>query len=150
MIKMVLIGLNILMRKRFRRKPAIIYSAIVIVSVLLISCSSPQKSAEEENVLTSLNNIQNGLEANISYDKYAELLVNAKMELAQFKQLEQNNSCFTSAVEKCYASYEIARKAWKQKLATDDEKKKQDMDMTFSFSISFASLSIEKANKCYE
>ncbi len=131
------------------RKSAIIYSAIVIVSVLLISCSGPQKSTEEENVLTSLNDIQNSLEASISYDKYAELLVNTKMKLDQLKQSEQNNSCFMSAVEKSYASYEIARKAWKQKLAADDEKRKQDMDMTYSFSISFASLNIEKANNCY-
>ena len=147
---MILIGLTILMRESFMRKPAIIYSAIVIVSILLISCSSTQKSAEEENVLTSLSNIQNSLEANISYDKYTELLVDARMKLDQFKQSEQNNSCFKSSVEKCYASYEIARKAWKQKLATDDEKRKQDMDTTFSFSISFASLNIEKANNCYK
>jgi len=147
---MVLIGFNIFMRKSSMRKPAIIYSAIVIVSVLLISCSGPQKSPEEENVLTSLNTIQNSLEADISYDKYAELLVTTKMKLDQLKQSEQNNSCFKSAVEKCYASYEIARKAWRQRLATDDEKRKQDMDMTFSFSISFASLSIEKANNCYK
>jgi len=132
------------------RKSAIVFSAIVIITVLLISCFSPIKSSEEENLLHALNTIQNSLEANISYDKYAELLVRAKIQVDELKQSGQNSSCFISAVEKCYASYEIARKAWKQKLETDDEKRKQDMEMTFSFSISFASLNIEKANNCYK
>ncbi len=132
------------------RKFAIVFSAIAILTMLLISCFNPKKSTEEENLLNSLNNIQNSLEANISYDKYSDLLVKAKIQVDELKQSEQNNSCFISAVEKCYASYEIARKAWKQKLETDDEKRKQDMEMTFSFSISFASLNIEKANNCYK
>lgn len=132
------------------RKFAIVFSAIAILTMLLISCFNPKKSTEEENLLNSLNNIQNSLEANISHDKYSDLLVKAKIQVDELKQSEQNNSCFISAVEKCYASYEIARKAWKQKLETDDEKRKQDMEMTFSFSISFASLNIEKANNCYK
>jgi hypothetical protein len=31
-----------------------------------------------------------------------------------------------------------------------DEGRKADMEMTMSFSLSFASINIEKANKCYE
>jgi hypothetical protein len=53
-------------------------------------------------------------------------------------------------VDKCYASYEIARKAWKQKMEADDEQRKQDMDLTFSFSISFAAACIQNANNCYK
>ena len=79
------------------RKSDIIFSAIVVVMLLLNSCFSPKKSAEEENVLKSLGNIQNSLEANISYDQYAELLVDAKIQVDGLKQSEQNNTCFISA-----------------------------------------------------
>ncbi|MGD9372257.1 MAG: hypothetical protein PVF14_12625 [Desulfobacterales bacterium] len=54
------------------------------------------------------------------------------------------------AIDKCFASYEIARKAWKKKLEAKDEIRKADMDLTLSFSMSFAALNIEKANNCYK
>jgi hypothetical protein len=129
---------------------AIILFTTLLAFQVLLSCSGPQKSVEEESVLNTLTNIQNSLEANISYDNYVELLKEAKIEVDRLRQSGQNSSCFVSAVDKCYASYEIARKAWKQKLETDNEQRKQDMEMTFAFSISFAALNIEKANKCYK
>lgn len=119
------------------------------ILMMIISCFGPQKSAEEESALNSLTRIQNSLEGNITYDSFVGLLNEAKLEVDRLKQSGENR-CFLSAVDKCYASYEIARKAWKQKLETDDEKRKQDMEMTFSFSISFATLNIEKANNCYK
>ena len=130
-----------------------IYNVLVLILcllILMVSCSGPQKSAEEESVLNSLTRIQNGLESNITYDSFVGLLSEAKMEVDRLKGSPENNRCFVSAVEKCYASYEIARKAWKQKLETEDEKRKQDMEMTYSFSLSFATLNIEKANNCYK
>jgi hypothetical protein len=137
-------------RIEFMRK---IYKVLVIIPclfILIISCSGPQKSAEEESALNSLTRIQNGLESNITYDNFVGMLNEAKMEVDQLKQSPENNRCFVSAVEKCYASYEIARKAWKQKLETEDDKRRQDMEMTYSFSLSFATLNIEKANNCYK
>ena len=119
------------------------------VLMMIVSCSGPQKSTEEETALNSLIHIQDSLEGNITYDNFVGLLNEAKFDLDRLKRSGENQ-CFISAVNKCYASYEIARKAWKQKLETDDAKRKQDMEMTFSFSISFASLSIEKANNCYK
>ena len=119
------------------------------VLMMIVSCSDPQKSTEEESALNSLTRIQNSLEGNITYDNFVGLLNEAKLEVDRLKQSGENR-CFLSAVDKCYASYEIARKAWKQKMETDDENRKQDMEMTFSFSISFATLNIEKANNCYK
>ena len=113
--------------------------------MMIVSCSGPQKSTEEETALNSLIRIQDSLEENITYNSFVGLLSEAKLDLDRLEQ-SRENQCFRSAVNKCYASYEIARKAWKQKLDTDDAKRKQDMEMTFSFSISFASLNIEKAN----
>ena len=132
------------------RKVIRVFGAILFLCIILISCSESKKSTEEENVLKSLINIQNSLETNVSYDNFVELLRNAKTELDSLKQAEKKNSCFLAAVDKCYASYEIARKAWKQKTETENEKKQQDMEMTLSFSLSFASLSIEKARYCYK
>ena len=131
------------------RKVTIFLLSALYVLMIIVSCSGPQKSEEEENALISLTRIQNSLEGNISYDNFVGLLNEAKFEMDRLKQSGENK-CFLSAIDKCYASYEIARKAWKQKLETDDEKRKQDMEMTFSFSISFATLNIEKANSCYK
>jgi hypothetical protein len=131
-------------------KVVMVFLPILILSVIFTSCSSPKKSTEEENVLNSLRNIQDKLEANISYDELTTLLKDTKPQLDRLKQSQNHNRCFISAVDKCYASYEIARKAWKQKKETDNEQRRQDMEMTFAFSKSFASLSIERADNCYK
>ena len=132
------------------RKNASVFLTIFFLVVIFISCSSPKKSTDEENVLNTLTQIQNSLEADITYDRFAGMLMEAKVQVDGQKQSENYNSCFVSAVDKCYASYEIALKAWKHKLETHDQKRKQDMEMTYSFSLSFATLNIEKANECYK
>jgi hypothetical protein len=131
-------------------KGAMVSLTILILCVIFTSCSGPKKSTEEENVLNSLRNIQNKLEANISYDELAALLRDTKPQVDRLKQSQNHNRCFISAVDKCYASYEIARKAWKQKQETPNEQRRQDMEMTFAFSKSFAALSIERADNCYK
>ncbi len=131
------------------RKITIFLISAICVLMMIVSCSGPQKSTEEETALNSLIHIQDSLEGNITYDNFVGLLSEAKLDLDRLKQSGENQ-CFMSAVNKCYASYEIARKAWKKKMETEDAKRKQDMEMTFSFSISFASLNIEKANNCYK
>ena len=131
------------------RKTIILSIPAMCMLMMIISCSGQQKTAEEKSVLNSLTRIQNSLEGDITYDNFVGLLNEAKLEVDRLKQSGENR-CFLSAVDKCYASYEIARKAWKQKLETDDDKRKQDMDMTFSFSLSFATLNIERANNCYK
>ena len=130
-------------------KSASIAFSILLVIILLTSCLSPKKSTEEENALNSLLQIQNKLEADITYDEFAVLLRDAKPKVDRLKQTENNNRCFISAVDKCYAAYEIAGKAWKRKMETNNDKIRQDMETTFSFSISFATLNIQKANNCY-
>ena len=123
--------------------------SILLAIIMLTSCLSPKKSTEEENALNSLIQIQNNLETDITYDEFAVLLRNAKPKVDSLKQSENNNKCFISAVDKCYAAYEIARKAWKRKMETDNVKTRQDMETTFSFSVSLATLNIAKANNCY-
>jgi hypothetical protein len=122
----------------------------LIALILLFSGCSPKITTQEAKVLVSLGEIQRGVETNIDYDKFVQLLLTAKAEIDLLKQNDKPNPCFQSAVEKCYASYEIARKAWKKKMEVTDEGRKADMEMTLSFSLSFASINIERANKCYE
>ena len=131
-------------------KGVMVFLAVLIMCIIFISCSGPKKSTEEENVLNLLRNIQNKLDSNIPYDDLATLLKDTKPQLDRLKQSQNHNRCFISAVDKCYASYEIARKAWKLKLETDNEQRRQDMEMTFAFSKSFAALSIERADNCYK
>jgi hypothetical protein len=122
---------------------------LVILSVLNAGCG-PKISPQEAKVLVVLDQIQRDVENNIDYDGFVKLLGTAKAELDILRQSNKPNPCFLNAAEKCYASYEIARKAWQKKMEAKDENRKADMEMTLAFSLSFSSLNIEKANKCYE
>ena len=130
------------------RRAALI-SLIIAFSLLNPGCS-PSITPEEAKVLVILDEIQRGVESNIDYVQFEQLLGKAKAEINTLEQKSKKNSCFLSAVNKCYASYEIARKAWKKKDEEKDVKRKEDMEMTLSFSLSFSALNIEKANKCYQ
>ena len=128
--------------------------AVIIVLLIgftfFISGCSPQITPEEAKVLVVLGEIQRGAESNISLEQFEQLLNTAKAEINILEQNSQQNSCFMNAVKKCYASYAIARKAWKKKEAEKNAKRKEDMEMTMSFSLSFSALNIKKANKCYQ
>lgn len=122
------------------------------LTVILIfgSCWGPKISMEEEKVLATLASIQGNLETSISYQKYIELLGRAKIEIDILKSSGKNNPCFMGAVDKCYSYYFTGGKAWKQKLESTDEARKNDMDLTISVLQSQAALSIQMANNCYK
>ena len=122
---------------------------IIVFSFSIPGCS-PSITPEEAKVLVILDEIQRGVESNIDYVQFEQLLGTAKAEINTLEQKSKKNPCFMSAVTKCYASYEIARKAWRRKDEVKDAKRKEDMEMTLSFSLSFSALNIEKANKCYQ
>ena len=122
---------------------------IGVFSALNGGCS-PKITPQEAKVLVALEEIQRAVGENVQYDKFVQLLGTARAELDMLKQSTKPNPCFLSAAEKCYASYDIAQKAWQKKTEANDEKKKADMDLTLSFSLSFASINIQKANNCYK
>ena len=131
-------------------KGFMISSIVLMTAFILGSCSGPKKSAEEENVLTSLSNVQRSLENSISYEEFIELLSQAKIEIDILKSSSKNSQCFMGAVDKCYAYYATGGRAWQQKMTTTDEHRKQDMDLTLSVLQSRAALSIRMADKCYK
>ena len=122
----------------------------VAVGFICASCWGPKISVEEEKVLATLSNIQGSLEGSIEYRQFLELLGRAKIEIDVLKRSGKNNPCFIGAVDKCYAYYHTGGKAWKQKLDTTDEARKNDMDLTLSVLQSQAALSIQMANNCYK
>ena len=129
------------------------YKAVVVA--LLISFSflnsgcSPRITPGEAKVLVVLDEIQRGVESNIDFKQFEQLLKTAQAEIKILEQNSKKNPCFMSAVNRCYASYEIAKKAWKKREEAKDAKRKEDMEMTLAFSLSFSALNIKKANKCY-
>jgi hypothetical protein len=125
-------------------------SVFLMASFLLVFGCGPRITPQEAKVLVTLDEIQRGVEANVGYDQFVRLLTTAKAEIDMLQQNDDPNPCFQSAVEKCYASYEIARKAWKRKTEVKDPNRKADMEMTLSFSLSFSAINLERANKCYE
>jgi hypothetical protein len=122
---------------------------IIICSFLNFGCS-PRITPEEAKVLVILDEIQRGVESNVEYAQFEQMLRTANAEIKTLEQNPKKNQCFMSAVSKCYASYDIARKAWKKMDEEKDTKRKEDMEMTLNFSLSFSALNIEKANKCYQ
>ena len=123
---------------------------VLMTGFILGSCSGPKKSVEEETVLSSLSNIQQSLENDISYEQFIELLSQAKIEIDNLKSNSKNSQCFVGAVDKCYAYYTTGGRAWQQKMTTTDEHRKLDMDLTLSVLQSRATLSIQMADKCYK
>ncbi len=123
---------------------------LLMICLLLINACSPEITPQEAKILVTLGEIQRGMEANIEYDQFVQLLRTAKAEINSLQQSNPPRPCFRSAVEKSYAAYEIAGKAWKKKMQEKDETRKADMEMTLSFSLSFSSINIERANHCYE
>ncbi len=123
---------------------------LLIVSSLLNSGCSPQITPEEAKVLVVLGEIQRGVESNIDFNRFEQLMETAKAEIKILEQNSKKNPCFVTAANKSFASYEIARKAWKKMTEEKDVKRKEDMEMTLSFCLAFSALNIEKANKCYK
>jgi hypothetical protein len=130
------------------------YKAALVLFIIIWSClnfgCSPRITPEEAKVLVILDEIQRGVESNIDYNQFEQMLRTANAEINTLEQNPKKNPCFMSAVNKCYASYDIARKAWKRMDEEKDQKRKEDMEMTLNFSLSFSALNIEKANKCYQ
>jgi len=122
---------------------------LLVVSFLYSGCS-PSIAPEEAKVLVVLDEVQRGVESNIDYGQFVQLLKTAQAEIKLLEQHSKKNPCFINAVRKCNAAYEIAGKAWKKMMEAKDEARKEDMEMTLSFSLSFSALNIEKANKCYK
>jgi len=123
---------------------------LLLVAVMVVcGCSRPQPSAEEMKALALLQSVQGGLDANPSVAGFTQLLSQAESELTLLKQNPKTNPCFLNALEKSYASCQIAGKALQKKLETEDPLRKQDLDMALSFSTAFATLSIQRAAECY-
>lgn len=127
---------------------AAIVVLLMIFSFLNSGCG-PRITSEEAKMLVVLDEIQRGVESNISFEKFEQLLETARAELKILELNGEQNPCFMGAVKKSCASYEIAKKAWIRKEAARDEKRKVDMEMTMSFSLSFSALNINKAHNCY-
>lgn len=122
---------------------------LLAVSLAFSRSGPPQPTAEEETVLNALKKVQEGYGSRVAYDRYAELLMVAAQKIDQLKKAGTYNSCFMSAADRCYSSFEIGKKAWKAKDEALDERRRIDMETTLSFTIGFASVSLAKANQCF-
>jgi len=121
----------------------------LVVVLVVCGCSRSQPSAEEMKALAALQRVQGGIEANPSVAGFTRLLGQAESELTLLKQNPKTNPCFLNALEKGYASCQIAGKALQKKLETQDPVRKQDFDMALTFSTAFAAISIQRAAECY-
>lgn len=132
------------------KKVGYLITSLLLALFISFSCSNPKPIPEEEAVLNALTEVRGGIESKISHEEFGKLLADAKSKIDILKTVEKRNNCFMNAIDKCYASYEISQKAWQQKNTAVDQKRKEDMDLTLSFSLGFASVSLAKANECFQ
>lgn len=129
----------------------IVFALLMFVSVVSFSCFGPPKPIpEEEAVMNALQKIQEAVDAKVSSAELDKLLVGAGQKIKNLKSVEKKNSCFYSAVTRCYSSYEIGKKAWKLQDEATDEKRKIDLGITAAVTMGFASVSLAKAGECFE
>jgi hypothetical protein len=112
-------------------------------------CSRPQPTEEEVKALAMLKSLQGAITSNPSAAGFTQLLGQAESELTRLKQNPKTNACFLNALEKGYASCQLAGKALQKKLETQDPVRQQDFDMALTFSTAFAAVSIQRAADCY-
>ena len=133
------------------KKITLVVTLLMFALLVTLNCSrKPKPILEEEEMLKLLTKMQKGIEAKISYTNFSKLVVESKNMLALLKKAENKNSCFYNAVNKCYTSFEISKKAWKLREDALTEKRRLDMDTTLSFSLGFAAVSLAKANECFK
>jgi len=133
------------------KKMTLVVTLLMFALLVTLNCSrKPKPILEEEEMLKLLTKMQNGIEAKISYTDFSKLVVESKNMLELLKKAENKNSCFFNAVNKCYTSFEISKKAWKLREDALTEKRRIDMDTTLSFSLGFAAVSLAKANECFK
>jgi len=133
------------------KKMTLLVTLLMVALLATINCSwKPKPILEEEEMLKLLTKMQKGIEAKISYTDFVKLVVKSKNMLELLKKAENKNGCFFNAVNKCYTSFEISKKAWKLREDALTEKRRIDMDTTLSFSLGFAAVSLAKANECFK
>lgn len=129
-------------------KPIAMWTLCWLSAIILAACSDPEPLPEEKHLLTALKNIQSGFRANMSANQFDPLLTQAKQSLDTLGPIAEKNPCFFSEAKRSYASFEVCKKALRQKETAMDEKRKIDMETTLSFTLGFASVSLAKASEC--
>jgi hypothetical protein len=128
------------------RLPAVVFCLLV----LLMGCSRPKPTAEEEKTLAMFQAVQQSLEGSPSPDAFERLLAQTESQLGVLKQNPKTPPCFVNALDKCLASYQIIGKALHKKQGSLDENRRQDIEMALTFSTAFAAISIHQAADCYK
>jgi hypothetical protein len=117
--------------------------------VLVMGCSGPKPTVEEEKALTLFQAVQQSLEESPSPEVLNRLIGQTESELNRLKQNPRTRPCFVNALSKCIASYQIIGKALSQKQGPLDEKRREEIDMALTFTTAFAAVSVKQAMDCY-
>ena len=133
-------------------KKIVSVTAMLAFSVLAFgSCSGPpQPTEEEKSAMEAFGKMQQAVASKVTYDQFAALLADAQIKIEDLKKAEKQNSCFMSAINRSYASYETCLKATKFIEEATDENRRIDLETTRSFMIGFASVSLSKAEGCFK
>ena len=116
---------------------------------LVMGCSGPKPTVEEEKALSMFQTVQQRLEESPSLEAFNRLLAQTETELNHLKQNSRTQPCFVNALTKCFASYQIIGKALNQKQRPLDEKRREEIDMALTFTTAFAAVNIKQARDCY-
>lgn len=122
---------------------------VLVVLILMMGCSGPKPTVEEEKALSIFQAVQQSLEQSPSGEALNRLLSQTESQLNRLKQNPKTPPCFVNALSKCFASYQIIGKALIQKQGPLDERRRQEIDTALAFTTAFAAVNIKQAMDCY-
>ena len=94
-------------------------STIIVLFVCIISATLAK--AGEKDVLKALEKIKGAVETGVSYQRYGELVADAKVEINIYKRAKKENEKFLKAVEKSHQNYQSALQSWTNSMEFSDD-----------------------------
>ena len=91
-------------------------SGMMVLALVMLMALTSFATAGEKDVLKALEKIKGAVEAGVTYQRYVELVADAKVEINMFKRGGKTNECFIEAVEASYLLYNWAATNWQMKI----------------------------------
>jgi len=121
---------------------------IILLSVMLLFSLSFAMAGEKE-ILKALEKVKAATETGVNYNKYCELLANARAEINILKRSKKDwkKDEFTVAVVSCLFSYETAKMGWETMINYGSNPSRK---ARIQKSWKMATEQLDKAYKCLE
>jgi hypothetical protein len=94
---------------------------ISILVLGIVALFPSLSTSAEEDVLQALENVKAGVEDDVSYEKVAGFLAEARDQVDPIKKGDTSD-CFRVAVKRCYHWYRLATKSWEAMIKNQEQR----------------------------